>query len=368
VHDPGRPYVCYDDRQWAGAKYMPYSGVHGFLFDRASVLGTQYVRSGRPDVFAEFYNSAVFYLSHLKREGRGGGWPDCTGGWVFDGVNACDPKYSYVRPQLLLVALAGDVSRLDRATVLHMADNQIKGGWNGPPGPYRGGDQSWTERNTGLALEHLVSAYELTGSTRVRSYIDDMLDWLHAHQQTPPSGDPVTGAWTHSWQAHEGGDYDAATDVRGASPWMGANLVGGLWRAWLVTQDPRIPVMLRDFGRYIEEHGFVPDALGDRWRSPCNGGDGTIGWYFSSASAPQARVVEIQENEGWGSDAHNPELLMVVAAARHFDTEPEWRERHERRIARLTRYLNDSCAAISATPRAFNWQHRNPEYLWLLEQ
>ncbi len=366
-HDGKRAYDRYVDRQWQWARDTPYAGSHGFLFDRASVIGMQYVRSGRPDEFAEFYNSATFYLSKIKRGGNGGGWPDCTGGWEFDGVNACDPKYSYVTPHLLLVALAGDDTRLDAATIKHMADNQVKGGWSGPLGPYTGGNQSWTERHTGLALEHLVSNFELTGSAATRKHIDDVIGWLHAHQQSPPAPDPVTGAWTHSWQAHEGGSYDAATDVRGGSPWMGANLVGGLWRAWQVTQDERIPVMLRDFGRYIEQHGFAPDSFDGKWQSACNTG-GTIGWYFSSGIAPLEKVVAIQESEGWGSDSHNPELLMVIAAARRFETDPEWRSRFDKRAERLSKYLNDRCAAVSHTARAFNWQNRNPEFLWLLEQ
>lgn len=367
VHDRARDYDRYIDGQWAWAEDAPYSGVHAFLFDRAAVIGLQYVRSGRPDRFAEFYNSATFYLSRIKREGSGGGWPDCTGGWEFDGVNACDPKYSYVTPHLLLVALAGDDTRLDTATVAQMADNQFKGGWSTPMGPYAGGAQAWTERQVGLALEHLVSSYELTGSPQTRRQIEDMIGWLHDHQQAPPGGDAVTGAWTHSWQAHEGGDYDPATDVRGASPWMSANLVGGLWRAWLVTGDERIPVMLRDFGRYLEQHGFVPDDIAGNWRSTCNAG-GTIGWYFSSGLAPREQVVRIQDSEGWGSDAHNPELLMVVAAARHFETDPAWREKFSRRADRLAQYLNRECAAVSHTPRAFNWQNRNPELTWLLAQ
>lgn len=367
VHDRSRAYDRYIDAQWAWAEDAPYVGAHAFLFDRASVIGLQYVRSGRPDRFAEFYNSATFYLSKIKRGGNGGGWPDCTGGWEFDGVNACDPKYSYVTPHLLLTALAGDDTRLDATTVAHMADNQFKGGWSTPMGPYTGGGQAWTERQVGLGLEHLVSSFELTGSSQTRRRILDIVGWLHDHQQSPPGGEAATGAWTHSWQAHEGADYDAATDVRGASPWMSANLVGGLWRAWLVTGDERIPVMLRDFGRYIEQHGFVPDDLAGNWRSTCNAG-GTIGWYFSSGLAPRDRVVQIQDSEGWGSDAHNPELLMVVAAARHFDTDPEWRETFSRRAERLAKYLNRECAAVSHTPRAFNWQNRNPEFTWLLAQ
>ena len=248
-----------------------------------------------------------------------------------------------------------------------MVTNQVKGGWSAPLGPYGGAGQAWTERNTGLALDHLVSAYEVTGSAAVKQHLDDLLGWLHAHQQTPPGDDPVTGAWTHSWQAHEGGDYDPATDVRGGSPWMSANLVGGLWRAWLVTGDERIPVMLRDFGRYLDSHGFAPDALGGKWRSSCNAG-GIVSWYFSSAIAPLEQVVAIQENDGYGSDAHNPELLMALAAARHFETAPEWRARFERRADQASRYLNPDCAAISHTARAFNWQHRNPEFTWLFAQ
>ncbi|MGJ4730770.1 hypothetical protein [Luteimonas sp. SDU101] len=367
AYDRGRDYDRYVDGQWAWAKDAPYSGAHAFLFDRASVIGLQYLRSGRADRFAEFYNSATFYLSKIKREGNGGGWPDCTGGWEFDGVNACDPKYSYVTPHLLLVALAGDDTRLDAATVVQMAANQFKGGWSTPMGPYAGAGQAWTERQVGLALEHLVASYELTGSLQTRGQVLDIVGWLHDHQQSPPGGDPVTGAWTHSWQAHEGADYDAATDVRGASPWMTANIAGGLWRAWLVTGDERIPAMLRDAGRYLEQHGFVPDELAGKWRSTCNAG-GTIGWYFSSATAPRERIVEIQESEGWGSDAHNPELLMVVAAARHFETDPDWREKFSRRAERLANYFNRECAAVSHTPRAFNWQHRNPEMTWLLAQ
>jgi len=362
-----RDYDRYVDRQWQWAKDTSYTGVHGFLFDRASVIGYQYVRSGRPDVFLEFYNSATFYLSKIKRTGSGGGWPDCTGGWEFDGVNACDPKYGYLTPHLLLVALAGDDTRLTAAMVQHVFDNQVRGGWNGPLGPYTGGSQSWTERQVGLALAQLVSGYELTGNAGMRTSIQNVLGWLYAHQQTPPGSDPFTGAWSHSWQTHEGLTYDPATDVRGGSPWMSANIIGGLWRAWLVTGDTRIPTMLRDFGRYLEQHGFAPDSMAGNWRSGCNP-NGTIGWYFSSAISPQSRVIAIQNDQGWGSDAHNPELLMVIAAARHFETDPVWRTRFEQRAARLGQYLNTQCAAISGPPRAFNWQNRNPEFVWLLAQ
>ena len=80
------------------------------------------------------------------------------------------------------------------------------------------------------------------------------------------------------------------------------------------------------------------------------------------------RVVAIQDSEGYGSDAHNPELLMALAAARYFETDPQWRERLERRASQASGYLNSECAAVSHTARAFNWQNRNPEFTWLLAQ
>lgn len=359
-YDTERDYDRYVDRQWQWASTTPYSGVHGFLFDRASVVGFQYIRNGRPDFFAEFYNSATFYLSKIKTTGS------CAGGWEHDGVSPCDTKYVYITPHLLLIALAGDDTRVTPATVELMAQHQIQNTLR----PYNGGSQWWTERHTGLALTHVVSSYEITADADTRDSLDEAITWLYDHQQTPP-GDPFTGAWTHSWQIHEGLGYNPGTDVRGGSPWMSANIIGGLWRAWRVTNDPRIPVMIRDFGRYMEQYGFVSEAGfaagGSDWRSSCNA-DGTIAWYFSSGIAPLAAVAAIQNDQGWGSDAHNPELLMVVAAARYFETDPTWRQTFAERAARVSIWFNQSCAAASHTPRAFNWQHRNPEAVWLLDQ
>ena len=367
-------YDQYVDRQWQWAKDSSYTNIdqHAFLFDRASVIGFQYIRNGKPEWFGEFYNSATFYLSHIKTTGAGGGYPDCTGGWEYAGVEACDPKYSYVTPQLLLLGLAGDDTRLSLDTVRDMVENQMQSGWNIPLQPYPGGGQAWTERQYGLALTHIVAGYEITGDAAMRQNVEDVLGYLYDHQQTPP-GDPYTGAWTHSWTTHECGagcTPDPATDVRGASPWMSANIVGGLWKAWQVTSDPRIPTMLTSFGRYLEDYGWISDeqlASGSDWRSGCNAG-GTISWYFSSAINPLSDVIAIQDGEGWYSDSHNPELLMAVAAARYFETDPQQRQAYDQRVTLINRYFNATCAAGSNTKRAFNWQHRNPEAVWLLGQ
>src|SRR3546814_12076959 len=123
--------------------------------------------------------------------------------------------------------------------------------------------------------------------------------------------------------------------------------------------------MLRDSSHYPYQNVFVPDELAGRWRSSCSAG-GIVGWYFSSATAPLEKLVSVQDSEGYGSDAHNPELLMAIAAARHFETNPERRRRLSARPDQLASHLNPDCAAVSHPARAFNWQNRNPEFTWLL--
>ena len=99
---------------------------------------------------------------------------------------------------------------------------------------------------------------------QAQTVLDDIaqrVGWLHDHETQNPDGQPADGAWRHSWQKHENETYDAATDVRGASPWMSENIIDGLWHAWLATSDPRIPPMLTAFGRYLEKFGWIDPKL-----------------------------------------------------------------------------------------------------------
>jgi hypothetical protein len=332
----------------------------------------QYVRTGRQDYLQAAVESYRFYMSHLKRTGLPF-HPFCGGGWQFADVPPCDVKYVYIEPIFLALALVGDDSQHDAALIRRMSDLWDSGGWTGISGAYTRLDQHYTERNTGLGLLAIVSAYEITGEDRYRDDIRERVGWLYEHQRTNPDGKPGDGSWRHSWQRHEGDPYDAATDVRGASPWMTENIVDGLWQAWLVTADPRIPGMLTAFGRYLERYGWIDvKALaeaGHNWRHDCSGPDGQISWYWSSSSATLDQLIKIQDSEGWYSDEHDVELALAVAAARYFETDPAQQKVLDRRLALLANSYELSCAESAATKRRFNWNNRGSGAVqWFLQQ
>ncbi|WP_254063355.1 hypothetical protein [Rhodanobacter sp. L36] len=363
------PYDRYFATQFAWAKALPSKQGSSWLFDRPTALFQQYVRTGRLDYLAAATESYAFYMSHLRHFGMPG-WPLCGGGWSLGEVNVCDPKYVYIEPILFALGLNGDDSRHDASLVERMMGSWRSGGWNYPAGPYDKPEHRFTEREMGLGLLETVSAYEVTGDADYRKDINDRVGWLYDHQQHNPDGLGNDGSWRSSWQAHEGDKYDAATDVRGTSPWMTENIVDGLWHAWLVTGDKRIPVMLTGFGRYLERYGWIDiDTLkpGADWRDSCSGASGQISWYWSSPHGDPARVLAIQNSDGWYSDYHNVELTLPVALARYFETDPAQQRALDKRMALLGSSYNMTCATTSATPRRFNWNNRGVGVVqWLI--
>jgi hypothetical protein len=167
-------------------------------------------------------------------------------------------------------------------------------------------------------------------------------------------------------------DPDAGGDVRGSSPWMSENIIDGLWHAWLVTADPRIPTMITGFGRYLEQHGWIDPKLlvsPHDWRKGCSGPDGLISWYWSSAHASVESLSAIQDSEGWYSDGHNVQLALPVAAAWYFERDPVQAAALKRRFAALAASYSTECAAISDTARAFNWDNRGSGVAqWMMAQ
>lgn len=362
----GNAYDGYVDTQFAWAEKLPAEDSTAWLFDRTTTLFKQYVRTGRADYLRAASLSYRFYMGHLRRSGRPFPYSlnphECVGGWQFMKVNPCDVKYIYVEPILLALGLTGDDSEHDTALVSHMIGLWASGGWSGISGAYTRLDQPFTERHAGLGLIQVVSAFEVTGDIDYRRDMERRIGALSAHQQRNPDGLPADGSWRHSWQVHEGEAYDPATDVRGASPWMSENIVDGLWHAWLVVEDARIPPMLTAFGRYLEKYGWIDTAAlitpTHDWRDPCSGPDGQIAWYWSSSSAPVERLAKIEDSDGWYSDYHNVELALAVAAARYFETDAVQRAALNRRLARLAGSYSVACAKVDKTPRRFNWNNR----------
>lgn len=354
--------------KWAGP--LPASDSTAFLFDRASALFKAYVRTGRADYLRAADLSQRFYMKYIKRDGPAES-PVCAGGWTYND-KPCDVKYVYIEPMLLSLALTGDDASYDHAVVEKMATLWDNGGWNNRPAAYSKPQQYFTERLAGLGLIATVSAYELTGEKRWLARLNDRVGWLYEHQRHNPDGLGDDGSWRNSWNIHENDDWNPATDVRGASPWMSENIIDGLWHAWLVTGDKRIPGMITDFGRYLERYGWISRDLlvnPHDWRNPCSGSDGQIAWYWSSSQAKVDALRKIQESEGWYSDAHDVELALPVAAAYYFETDPEQSAALKSRYDKLTSSYSTACGKLDDTKRRFNWNNRGSAVVqWLMHQ
>jgi hypothetical protein len=364
------PYANYVAAQFRWARKLPVDDSTAWLFDRPSTLYKAYVRTGRFDYLQAADLSYRFYMKYIRRDGLPVS-PSCAGGWTF-GDKPCDVKYVYVEPVLLAVALTGDDTQHDAVTIDKMMTLWENGGWNRRPGPYRHPSDYFTERLAGLGLLQTVSAYELTGDRRYMTRIDERVTWLYMHQRHNPDGLGDDGSWRNSWNLHENDAWDPATDVRGNSPWMSENIIDGLWHAWLVTGDVRIPQMITDFGRYMEGYGWIDGSSltpSHDWRNPCSGGGGQIAWYWSSSHAERKSLVSIQESDGWYSDAHNVELGLAVAAAYYFERDPKQSQALKRRFEALSSSYAPACAAQDDTLRRFNWNNRGSAVAqWMIHQ
>ena len=370
---PAAPHEAYADyvaAQFQWARPLPVNDPTAWLFDRPSTLFKAYIRTGRFDYLQAADLSYHFYMKYIRRDG----WPMspfCAGGWTYN-QKPCDVKYVYVEPILLSLALTGDDSEHDLNTVDKMMTLWENGGWGNRPGPYASPSQHFTERMTGLGLLETVSAYELTGDRRYLERVNDRIGWLYDHQRNNPDGLGNDGSWRNSWNLHEDDSWNPSTDVRGTSPWMTENIIDGLWHAWLVTRDPRIPTMITGFGRYLEQYGWIkPDLLHYEhdWRNPCSGPDGQIAWYWSSSHADTKKLSHIEESDGWYSDAHTVEIALPVAAAYYFEQDPKQSAALKHRLDALTSSYNIECAKTADTLRRFNWNNRGAGVVaWLIRQ
>jgi hypothetical protein len=367
---PHEPYADYVAAQFQWARPLPVNDPTAWLFDRPSTLFKAYIRTGRFDYLQAADLSYHFYMKYIRRDGLAMS-PFCAGGWTYN-QKPCDVKYVYVEPILLSLALTGDDVEHNPETVDKMMTLWENGGWGNRPGPYASPSQHFTERMTGLGLLETVSAYELTGDHRYLQRVTDRIGWLYDHQRKNPDDLGNDGSWRNSWNLHEDDSWNPSTDVRGTSPWMTENIIDGLWHAWLVTGDTRIPTMITGFGRYLEQYGWIkPDLLHYEhdWRNPCSGPDGQIAWYWSSSHADVKTLSHIEESDGWYSDAHTVEIALPVAAAYYFEKDPKQSAALKHRLDALASSYNVECAKTADTLRRFNWNNRGSGVVaWLIRQ
>jgi len=366
----GEPYAGYMATQFEWARKLPVDDHTAWLFDRPTTLFKAYVRTGRFDYLQAADESYHFYMKYIKRDGLPVS-PFCGGGWTY-GKEPCDSKYVYVEPILLALALTGDDSEHDAALVDKMVTLWRHNGWSGEAGPYTGPGERFTERLAGLGLLATINAYELTGDKRYLANAEERVGWLYDHQRNNPDKLGDDGSWRNSWNLHEDDSWNPERDVRGTSPWMSENIIDALWHTWLVTDDQRIPGMITAFGRYMERYGWVDVKTivqGHDWRNPCSGPNGQIAWYWASSQASHKTLSDIEDSDGWYSDAHNVELVMPVAAAYYFEQDPAESAALKRRVEALASSYNAECGQIGETLRRFNWNNRGAGVaMWFMQQ
>ncbi|MEN3158055.1 hypothetical protein ABC502_06695 [Alkalimonas sp. NCh-2] len=384
---------------WAGSLNYQESRAADWLFDRPSAFFKAYMASGELRYLREAFLSKQFYFQYVRNDGslpsRGGG----SGCWTFKTVSCADGKYIYAQPAKLALALSGDDSQWDPPLIVNMALQADLG--NHQPNTrqriYRE-NQPFTERAAGLVGLTEVHAFEITGEERLLYHFNERLDHLYAMQNETTRWErfnnwlPKSGAFVHAWSVHEGHEREAQaatgqTDNRRFSPWMSENIADFLWHSFQITQDERIPGMLKRLGDAIDRYGFRSRYLSGeqleaqyearfdaQGRRACTGASdlATDLLYSASPFASDKAMIAAHEQYHW-TDKHNIQIILPLALAYHFSEDTSDRKRLAARISHIqaqwTQNESQNCAGVFGnTYRMWNWQHRSNSlatWLWV---
>jgi len=367
---------------WASGLDFTQMSFANWLYDRVSSLYKGCMRNSDMSCYQEAFVSYRFWNKHITREGR------CLGGLGISdiAVKSCDTKYVYVEPIKIHLALTGDDTKHDEELLNNMIELVRTGFYYQADSSdlYDSEKEKFTERAAGLSILNYVNAYQLTAQPKILGYIDEHLESLYQHQNNNPDKLPADGSFRHSWRVHEGKSFpgNGNLDDRRFSPWMTENIMDGLWQAYFLVEDERIPEMIRFASEAMEKWGFANskgylDKFGDSlhdvpgggaWRNGCNK-NGEMILYSASSVASSAALVK---GQGWYTDSHTPEGIFSLAVGYYFETDATKAKALKDRITRLhDTYLKKCGSASSKTKRAFNWGNRSNywgTYLWILSE
>lgn len=375
---------------WAGDLNYAQSKRSDWLFDRASAMYKAYMNSGKIEHLKEAFLSKQFYFSHLRNDGVEPKPAGGSGCWTYGGGSCADGKYIYTQPAKLAWALSGDNSQWDEALINNMAIQADKG-WNQPHtrDPFDGENEAFTERAAGLTGLAEINAYEISANKTLLNHLNERINSLYDMQQSVKVWDkvygwtPKSGAWSHSIPVHEGkiSEKNAArgdSNGRGFSPWMSENIVDFLWQSYWVTNNEKIPTMLRSIANATDLYGFTSSykpnngpnnnfetkaefAKYSTTRSQsCNTtAKDTALLYFASKFAD----ATTRSSDLWWkpyTDSHNIQTVLTLSTGYYFETDSDIRKRLKARIEKIIAgWSNNSCAKIGRPARLWNWQHRS---------
>jgi len=376
--------------QFNWAKELDFTNMNlaNWLFDRVSALYKGCMRNASVECYQEAFLSFRFWINHIDREGGVNG---CQGGLAISSKEqkACDTKYVYIEPIKIHLALTGDDTLFDENLVNDMATLSRENFYYQPntADPYNTQNEPFTERAAGISLLAQISAFEILGDESILDDIERRIETLYQHQLNNPDGLNPDGSFRHAWSRHEGANYpgDDNFDDRRFSPWMSENIIDALWHSYHIINDERIGEILRFTSEAIEEWGFADSngyiekfgsslhdmPNGASWKSSCNK-NGSIVLYSGSSTADSKALIKTQNNDGWYSDSHNPEIILALAVGYYFETDINKANKLRSRILSIRdNYLNSECGKNKSTKRMFNWNNRSNywgTYLWVLNQ
>jgi hypothetical protein len=372
--------------KWAGALNYATSPAEAWLFDRSSSMFKAYLGSGDVRFLKEAILAKQFYFARIKNDGTSN-----DGCFPYAGVNCADGKYIYTQPAKLAWALLGDNSQWDNALLIEMATTASTGNYQpGTDDPFDAEGEPFTERAAGITGLAEVATYEITGNAAIKARMDARIGSLQDMQQNAKPWDAEcgwakSGAFDHSWAVHEGDHSQGSlphcyANDRRFSPWMSENIADFLWQAYSITEDVRVPEMLRRLGNAIDQYGFASTS-GTFVRKPGATTLMNCGFYNSNAvdifysGSASASMESLSEDSSY-TDQHNVEVVLPLALAYHFETDPAVKQRLLARIqlmvAQWTMNPISDCSGIFAgVNRIWNWQNRSAAlrtYGWVMAQ